>query len=132
MRNKVVAFIIRLLAFILSAIFLWFGIVAVDIVAIPLALDYPESYGGQVSFPAMFIGAFSVVMLFRKIVLKKNVRELLIALIFYVCCNAVAVALIIAGQPSLAPPFGWAGILGIGLYFLIIKPFKKGMIEDNT
>ncbi len=132
MRNKFVAFIIRVIVFILSAIFAWFGIVAVDIVIIPLALDYPADYDGRVSPPAILIGAFSVVMLFRKIVLKKNVRELLIALIFYVCCNAVDVALIIAGQPSLASPFGWAGILGIGLYFLIIKPFKKGMIEDNT
>lgn len=132
MRNKFIAFIIRMIVFILSAIFAWFGVVAVDIVIIPLVLDYPADYDGRVSPPAILIGAFSVVMLFRKIVLKKNVRELLIALIFYVCCNAVAVALIIAGQPSLAPPFGWAGILGIGLYFLIIKPFKKGMIEDNT
>lgn len=118
--------------FILSAIFAWFGVVAVDIVIIPLALDYPADYDGRVSPPAILIGAFSIVMLFRKIVLKKNVRELLIALIFYVCCNAVAITLVAVGQPSLAPAFGWVGILGIGLYFLIIKPFKKGMIEDNT
>ncbi len=111
----------RLGAFLLLALISSFIIIAVDIVAIPLALNYPEDYAGSVSLPAMLIIALGVVILFKKVVLRKSVKSLFIAIVFYIACNAMAVFMIAIKEPDLAPAFAWTGVIGIVAGFVISK-----------
>jgi hypothetical protein len=128
---KILNYIARITAFIIAALLTFFGIVAVDVVVIPLTLDYPGDYQGGVSTSAMIIASLSIYMLFKKIIFRKAIKTLIIALIFYIVCTAIAVISVALGYVDIAYVFGWIGIAGLLGYFLIIKPFKKSMIEEG-
>ena len=122
---KVLKQMVRLGTFLALALVLSFAIIVVDIVAIPLALDYSDDYAGGVSFPAMLVVALAVVMLFNKIVLKKAIKNLFITLIFYIACNAIAVLMVAIEEPDLAPAFAWTGVMGIIAGYIIVKTKKN-------
>lgn len=94
-------------------------------------LDYiapnPLSLSAIISF------AIITKALFRKIIRQKPILDHIIALSFFIFCNAIGTTLIILKEPSLAPPFYWLGLIGIFLYFAI-RPFKKSdaVIEKQT
>jgi hypothetical protein len=123
--------LLRFSMFVISAVAVFFLILSVDLILIPLSIErltgisFPPDYAPRISLPAIFVNFLSVIALFRKIVLKKSVKSLLIAITYFCFCQLLAFCLIVAGEPELAPPFGWIGLLGILGYYLIIKPFKN-------
>lgn len=133
---KVIAWLARISVFAVLAMTIWFCILAVNLVVVPLAIEsltgiaHPAGYKPTVTFPAVVVILLSIAALFRSIILKKSVKTLLIALTFYIGCNAVATLMIIIGENDLAPIFEWVGLIGLGLYFLIIKPLKRRSVES--
>ena len=121
---------LRVILFLCALIAAWFIIILVDRALIPYVLHHkaPET----MSFPALVTFILVLKTLFRKIVRQLLVKDHLIAIILYLICNAFSIALIVAGEPDLAPALSWTGLIGICAYFLLIKPFKKNMLEEEA
>lgn len=117
----------RVLGFVIATITLFFVIVMMEKVGKPLLLGQTPG-STPISFPAAFTFLLAVILMFRKIVLRKNSKSLLIAFFFYLACNAIGLVLFMVNEPIIATPFSWIGLVGIGLYYAV-KPFKKPMVE---
>lgn len=79
------------------------------------------SFENKITFPTAFTFFLSATALFRKIVLKKNVKRFLIALAIYVSCYAASIFLTAIGWPELANAFGWLGFIGVVMEFVVPK-----------
>lgn len=128
--------IIRLCLFLIAAIVLYCAIILLDTGLLPDLVRrsndgvYPEGYQPRMGLPAILIALLSTIALFRKIVLRKRVKGLLIALGFYISCSIIAFCLLIMGHSALAPAFGWIGIIGLAGYY-VVKPFKTPMVSSQ-
>lgn len=121
---------IRVCAFTASTVVIFFIIVMADKIAAPLLLGQMPG-NSPISLPATLIFLMMTIVLFRKIVLGKNSRYLLISIVMYFVCNALSVALLAMGETQLAIALGWIGVFGIIFYYGIIRPFKKPMVEQG-
>jgi len=101
------------------AIFMYLGLIP-DMIG----LDN-DSRGKSLPLSATIVVFISTTILFKKIVLKMKVKALIIALIFYVSCNALSILMIIIGKNELSLMFGWIGIIGIVAGFIISKAKKN-------
>ncbi len=121
----------RVLIFIGSTVALWFAIVLLDRIAIPLLTDIPsDEYSRQISTPAVLVFAWLVNILFMKIIMRKTAQTLVIILAIYLALLALDFLLAISGFGALPGPFWDACIIGLIGYF-VLKPFKKSMVSKK-
>lgn len=132
-----VSWVIRLTVFLIATALLYCAIVLLDVGLLPeiarRANDgiYPEGYKPRLGLAAIVICCLATSALFRKIVLRRQVKAALVALILYAVCNGIAFMLLISGQQDLATSMGWVGLIGLGGYY-VLRSFKKAMISQES
>ena len=124
---RVLSVLARLGLFLALFLISVFCLLAIDIVAIPIMLDYPDTYDGRVSIYAIVIIAIVGKSLFKKTVQKRNITSDIVWLAYFVVCSACAISMTAIEQPELSEPFLWAGVIGIVVGQIILKIKEKSI-----
>lgn len=124
---------LRILAFVASIVTLWFVVVMLDRLLLPLIMTaFLDGFepNQEISISAVIIFSLSANVLFQKIVRKKPAKTPLIILAIYSSLLVVDILLLATGMETL--PGGFWGVCIIGLIgYFVLKPFKKPMVPKE-